>query len=252
MFVQVALIILIYMSLVFILAHFMKDNSIVDIFWGPGFMVVALYSLMISPDLDLRKAIVAFLVTLWSIRLSIHILLRNRGKGEDFRYKNWRDTWKNFILRSYLQIFLLQGFFMLVISAPVWFINASDTYPLGIFDSIGLLLFGIGFIFEAVGDLQLTLFRKDPANKGRIITSGLWQYTRHPNYFGEALLWWGIWFYALALPYGWITVIGPITITLLLRYVSGVPMLEKKYEGRADWEEYKQRTAPFIPFVKFL
>jgi len=117
-------------------------------------------------------------------------------------------------------------------------------------DIAGLLIFIFGFLFEALGDLQLVAFRKNPANTGQIITTGLWQYTRHPNYFGEALLWWGIWLMAVPVVDGIYTVLGPITITLLLRYVSGVPMLEKKYEGRLDWEEYTRKTPVFIPFLK--
>jgi steroid 5-alpha reductase family enzyme len=251
MILQVAILIFLYMTLIFVIAQFLGDNSIVDVFWGPGFVVIAAFTLIYSPDYDLRKLIVSFLIFLWGTRLALHILMRNKGKGEDFRYKQWRETWKHFLLRSYLQIFMLQGFFMLIIAAPIYYINAAPPEPLGLTDSIGLFLFGTGFFFEVIGDYQLAAFKKNGANKGKIMTTGLWELTRHPNYFGEALLWWGIGFYALAIPYGWITLISPVAITLLLRYISGVPMLEKKYEGRSDWEEYKSRTAAFIPFVKF-
>ncbi|MEI7664308.1 MAG: DUF1295 domain-containing protein, partial [Bacteroidota bacterium] len=115
-----------------------------------------------------------------------------------------------------------------------------------------LVVFGAGFMIETIGDYQLTEFKKNPANQGKIITTGLWSVTRHPNYFGEALVWWGIGCYALSFQHGWYTLAGPAVITLLLRFVSGVPMLEKKYEGRPDWEEYKSQTAPFVPFIKFL
>jgi steroid 5-alpha reductase family enzyme len=249
---EIALVIFLYMTSVFVIAMIKKDNSLADIFWGPGFIVVAIYALVQSGDMfDLRKIIVTLLIVLWGIRLAVHIHLRNSGKGEDFRYKAWRDTWRFFVLRSFLQIFMLQGLFMLIISTPVWLINFTSSEPLGFFDTLGLVLFGTGLYFESLGDHQLTEFKKDPANKGKIITTGLWSLSRHPNYFGEALLWWGIACYALSLPSGYIALIGPVTITLLLRYVSGVPMLEKKYNGRADWESYKNQTAPFIPFVKF-
>jgi steroid 5-alpha reductase family enzyme len=252
MIIQVAAVIFIYMTLIFIIAHYLKDNSIVDVFWGPGFVVVAAFTLMEATGWDVRKLVVSLLVLLWGIRLAMHILLRNRGKGEDFRYRNWRETWKNFVLRSYFQIYMLQGLFMLVISAPVWFVNSMPNAPLTPWDNAGLIVFGIGFFFEVIGDMQLTQFKKDPGNKGKIITTGLWSITRHPNYFGEALVWWGIALYAVSLPYGWVTLISPVMLTLLLRFVSGVPMLEKKYRDRPDWEEYAGKTAPFVPFLKFL
>jgi steroid 5-alpha reductase family enzyme len=250
--VEVGLVICLYMTIVFILALMRKDNSIVDVAWGIGFIVIAVYTIIQSGEVDLRKMIVSLLVLLWGLRLSFHILVRNSGKGEDFRYKAWRNTWKFFILRSFFQIFMLQGLFMLIISMPVWFINASSGGPLGLWDSLGLVVFGAGFMLEVIADYQLVEFKKDPGNKGKIITSGLWSVSRHPNYFGEALLWWGISFYALSFPSGWITLISPLIITLLLRFVSGVPMLEKKYEDHPDWPVYKAKTAAFVPFMKFL
>ncbi|MCX6281695.1 MAG: DUF1295 domain-containing protein [Bacteroidetes bacterium] len=252
MFTEIALLILIYMSLVFVLAQIAKDNSIVDIFWGLGFILIAIYSFIQDMEPDLRKWIVTFLVALWGLRLSVHVFLRNRGRGEDFRYRQWRETWKYFILRSYFQIFLLQGLFMFLIALPVYYINFNSKQVLGFWDTLGLVIFGTGFLFEAVADYQLAEFKKKPENKGRIITTGLWELCRHPNYFGEALVWWGFSFYAMSLPNGWITLISPVIITLLLRFVSGVPMLEKKYSGRPDWEDYKRKTAAFVPFVKFL
>lgn len=251
MYTEIALLVLIYMSLVFILAQIAKDNSVVDIFWGLGFILIAIYSLIQDTQPDLRKWIVTFLVALWGIRLSVHVFLRNRGKGEDFRYRRWRETWKFFVLRSYVRIFLLQGLLMFIIAFPVYYINFYSKEPLGFWDTLGLVVFGTGFLFESVADFQLMNFKKDARNTGKIMTTGLWEMTRHPNYFGEALVWWGISLYAVNLPYGWITLISPVVITLLLRFVSGVPVLEKKYEGRLDWEEYKNKTAPFIPFVKF-
>jgi len=252
MFTEIALLILIYMTLVFVLAQIARDNSIVDIFWGLGFILIAIYSMIQDTEPDLRKWIVNFLVALWGVRLSVHVFMRNRGRGEDFRYRQWRETWKFFVLRSYFQIFLLQGLFMFIIASPVYCINFYSKEPLGFLDTLGLVVFGTGFFFESVADFQLMEFKKKPENRGRIITTGLWEMSRHPNYFGEVLIWWGLSFYALNLPHGWMTLISPVIITLLLRFVSGVPMLEKKYSGRPDWEEYKKKTAAFIPFVKFL
>jgi steroid 5-alpha reductase family enzyme len=248
---EVSLVIVLYMTIVFILALMRKDNSIVDVAWGPGFIIVAVYTIIQSGEVDLRKMIVSLLVALWGLRLSFHIMVRNSGKGEDFRYKAWRDTWKYFVLRSFFQIFMLQGLFMLTISFPIWFVNFGSGGPLGPWDSLGLLVFGCGFLVEAIADYQLTEFRKDPGNKGKIITTGLWSVSRHPNYFGEALVWLGISFYALSFPNGWWTLISPLIITFLLRFVSGVPMLEKKYQNHPDWAAYKAKTAAFVPWMRF-
>lgn len=246
---QAALVVFVFMTFVFVLALILKDNSIVDIFWGLGFVVVTVFSLWHSGSIDFKKILVSSLVLVWGLRLSVHIYMRNRGRGEDFRYANWRRIWKNFVLRSFLQVFMLQGFFMLVIVWPVLHINFGASVGFGMIDVAGLVIFLTGFLFESVGDYQMVAFKKDPANAGKIINTGLWKYTRHPNYFGEALLWWGIWLMAVPVVDGIYTVLSPLVITLLLRYVSGVPMLEKKYEGRADWEEYKIKTPVFVPFL---
>ncbi|MFH1119709.1 MAG: DUF1295 domain-containing protein [Bacteroidota bacterium] len=245
---EISLVVIIYMTLAFMLALVLKDNSIVDIFWGLGFVVLTAYSLWIADNVDIKKIVVSSMVLIWGLRLTLHIFLRNRGRGEDFRYANWRRTWKFFVMRSFLQVFMLQGFFMVVIIWPVIHINQGSSVDFGMIDIAGILIFSTGFYFEAMGDYQLTRFRKNPLNSGKIITTGLWKYTRHPNYFGEALLWWGIWLMAVPVVDGIYTILSPIIITLLLRYVSGVPMLEKKYEGRADWDEYKSRTPVFVPF----
>jgi steroid 5-alpha reductase family enzyme len=238
------------MTSVFLLALLVSDNSIVDIFWGLGFILLAALSLFLSEDVGLKKVLVNLLILIWGLRLSIYIFLRNKGKGEDFRYANWRRTWKFFILRSYFQVFMLQGFFMLIISWPVLHINNNISAGFGMLDALGVALFITGFLFEVIGDYQLYSFKKDPENKNKLITNGLWKITRHPNYFGEALLWWGIWLMAVPVVDGILTMLSPIVITWLVRYVSGVPMLEKKYKGRPDWEEYASKTPVFVPFVK--
>ncbi len=246
-----ALVVFVYMSLVFVLALVLRDNSIVDIFWGLGFIVLTVFSIVRNDSPGVLQILVALMVLIWGLRLSVHIFKRNLGRGEDFRYANWRRTWKFFILRSFLQVFMLQGFFMLVISWPVLHVlnNPSPAVP-GFIHASGLLVFLTGFLFEAIGDYQLAVFRKNPENSGKIITTGLWKLTRHPNYFGEALLWWGFWLLALPQLDGIYTVVSPLAITWLLRYVSGVPMLEKKYEGRPDWEAYKAKTPVFVPFMR--
>jgi steroid 5-alpha reductase family enzyme len=250
--ISIAFVIWLYMTIAFLYALIRKDNSVVDIFWGPGFIVVAAYSLIVTGNLNPQTIVLNLLVCLWGLRLAVHIYLRNKGKGEDFRYKAWRDTWKFFILRSYFQIFMLQGIFMFIIASPVYFVNRHSTGSFHVNDYIGIVLFFTGFWFETVGDYQLTKFKKNPENKGKIITTGLWSITRHPNYFGETLLWWGIGLFPLSYYQGWIMLISPVMITLLLRFVSGVPMLEKKYRNHPQWNDYKQKTAAFVPFVRFL
>jgi steroid 5-alpha reductase family enzyme len=187
------------------------------------------------------------LVTIWGIRLSWHIFLRNKNKTEDFRYLAWRNEWgKWFYIRSFFQVYMLQGLFLFVISSPIFFINNTLEIQNNIWTWIGATIWLIGFLFETIGDAQLSIFKK--SNKNKIIESGLWKYTRHPNYFGEVLLWWGIWLMSLVNLQNFWGVIGPLTIHYLILYVSGVPMLEKKYEGNPDFENYKKRTNRFLPW----
>jgi steroid 5-alpha reductase family enzyme len=244
-----ALIIFIYMIMIFLLAQVMTDNSIVDIGWGIGFIFIAAFTLFVG-EVNLRKVIINAFVFLWGMRLSIYLFIRKKDQGEDFRYRNWRKTWKYFVFRSFFQVFMLQGFIMLIVALPILRINSAAPREFGFYDVIGLLFYLSGFIFEAIGDRQMSQFRNRPENADKLMTTGLWKLTRHPNYFGEAILWWGIWLFAIPEINGLFTIIGPVTITLLLRYVSGVPLLEKKYEGSPDWEAYKLKTPVFIPFLK--
>lgn len=235
------------MNVIFVLALILKNNSIIDIFWGMGFMIVAC-SLAIQIDsLNFTQILFGSFLSAWAIRLSLHIFLRNKGHAEDFRYANWRKTWKNFILRSYFQVFILQGLMMLIISLPLIAIFNTDFQGHLFYTITGSLIFISGFLTETLADYQLIRFRNNPENKGHIIKSGLWKYSRHPNYFGEALLWWGLWMISLPGTLWYITILSPIVITLLLRYVSGVPMLEKKYGNHPEWETYCNQTPVFVP-----
>ncbi len=246
----IALAVWLYMTLVFGVALLRRDNSLADIAWGLGFVLVALLSLDYRAGPSVRSWVATALILIWGVRLAIHIGIRNLGRGEDFRYAQWRKQWgKSFLLRAYLQVFMLQGFFLILISYPVWLINRTNRPGLTLLDGVGILIWCVGFGFEAVGDYQLTRFKRDPANRGRIMTRGLWAYTRHPNYFGEALLWWGIFGLALSLPSGWTAIISPILITFLLVKVSGVPMLEKKYAENPEFQAYKKRTSAFFPWL---
>jgi steroid 5-alpha reductase family enzyme len=237
------------MTAVFFVGLLKKDNSIVDIAWGSGFVLVGVVTFFLRPGFEARHVLIGLLVTVWGVRLAAHIYLRRRGRGEDFRYAKWRQDWGRwFVPRSFLQVFMLQGVFMLIIASPIIIVNRSLEKGLTILDALGGLLWLVGFLFEAVGDYELKRFKQKPESKGRILTDGLWKYTRHPNYFGEATLWWGIFLIALSVPGGWVTIISPLTIGFLLLRVSGVTMLERKYAGNEEFVSYARRTSAFIPW----
>ena len=243
-----ALVVLGYMTCWFVVALLRKRNDVADVAWGPGFVVVAGLALALQRPPSARLLLVAVLVALWAMRLAVHIASRGRGKAEDYRYAEWRRQWGRwFYLRTYLQVFVLQGLFMLAISASVVAVGANRGGPLGWLDAFGAAVWLVGFVFETVGDRQLAAFLRDPANAGSLIQGGLWRYSRHPNYFGEATQWWGLWLIALSVPWGWAAAVSPVAITYTLLFVSGIPLLEKRFEGRADWAEYKARTSAFVP-----
>ncbi len=244
-----AYIVFFHMTYFYIVSLIKKDSGIVDIGWGLGFVFIAITTLVMGKNLYLKQILITILILLWGMRLAVYIFFRNRGKAEDWRYKKWRDDWgKNFALRAYFQIFMLQGLFMFIISTPIILVNSSDIETLSLFDVLGTLIWTFGFIFETLGDLQLYQFKKDANNKGKIMKSGVWKYTRHPNYFGEVTMWWGIFLIALPLSNGIFTIISPILITFLLLKVSGIPLLEKKYKGNKEYEEYKKITSVFFPY----
>lgn len=238
-----------YMSAWFIVACITKRNDVADIAWGLGFVTMSWIAFAFS-DFSARSLLVNLLVTIWGMRLAWHIALRNLQKSEDSRYAAWRASWNYFYLRSYVQIFLLQGVFLYIILFPVLFVHTSTSIPLTLIDATGVAIWIIGFLFESVSDHQLKQFLKDPAHKGKIMDQGLWAYSRHPNYFGEVLQWWGIFLCAASLPSGYLTMVGPLLITFLILFISGVPLLEKKYAGRPDFEVYKKRTSVFVPMPR--
>lgn len=244
-----AAILYIYMSAWFVVSLLKRRNDVADVAWGLGFVLLSTTALLLAEEITLRGMLVTTLVSIWGLRLAYHIHKRNRGKAEDYRYQAWREAWgKWFYLRSYAQVYLLQGALLFLIIQPVLFINKGEDLPLDILDLVGLGVWTLGFIFESIGDSQLARFLKDPESKGKLMQSGLWRYTRHPNYFGEVTQWWGLWLIALSLPGGLITVIGPITITVLILKISGIPLLENKMANHPDFAEYKRKTSVFIPW----
>ncbi len=247
-FLDVLLLVLAYFTAFFIMGTILKNNSIVDIGWGMGFVLIAWYLMTSNENSFIPRTMIAILVTIWGFRLFYHIMKRNVGKTEDFRYRTWREEWGKWVVpRAFFQVYMLQGFFMLVISMPIILIrNQEDPYLRSLF-IIGLLIWLVGFFFESVGDKQLKDFLGDSSNKGRIMNQGLWRYTRHPNYFGEATMWWGIFLIALSGNVPVWAIISPITITFLLLFVSGVPLLEKSMKKVPGYKEYAEITSIFFP-----
>jgi steroid 5-alpha reductase family enzyme len=246
-FIHCFLIIIVYASIWFAISVYKKRNDVADIAWGLGYVMLCVYLFIRYPTSQV-SILLYTLVTIWGLRLSLHIYTRNKNKTEDFRYKAWRDEWgKFFFLRSYLQVFLLQGVFLLIIISPV--IHAAIAAPMhwNIFTWIGVCCWMIGFYFQVVADWQLAAFKSDKNNKGLIIQTGLWKYSRHPNYFGEILMWWSIFIITIPFTNSFYFIVSPFTITLLLVFVSGIPMLEKKYKGNSVFEDYKKRTSALIP-----
>lgn len=250
LFLTAGAVILVFMCLLWLLSLALKNASIVDIFWGIGFVIITWVAFVLASQGYLpRKQLIAVLVTIWGLRLAIHIAIRNWGKPEDFRYAKWRQEngarWWWF---SFFQVFLLQGSLMWIISTPILAAQTSG-FPVILtpLDMIGVILWIIGFLFEAIGDLQLMFFKATDSNRGKVLTTGLWKYTRHPNYFGEAVVWWGYYFIALAAGFWW-TAFSPILMTYLLLKVSGVAMLERTMKTKPGYEDYMQKTSSFVPW----
>lgn len=238
-----------HMLFFFMVAVWRKRNDVADIAWGLGFIVVTLVALVRLEQLSVVHYILGTLVTLWGLRLATHIYIRNRGKEEDYRYKAWREEWgKWWLPRSFFQVFLLQGLLLLVVVSPVLVASSFVDVAVGWWVGVGVLVWLIGFFFETVGDYQLAVFLNNESNKGKVMSRGLWRYTRHPNYFGEISMWWGIGLIAIGTPVGWLGLMGPLTITFLITRVSGIPMLEARYTGNAEYDEYKSKTSVLVPW----
>lgn len=244
-----AKIIFVFMNVMFVIAQIKKDNSIVDIGWGLGFLSVTIGLVIATGFRSVVQLSFLAMIALWSLRLAGYIFKRNRGTGEDYRYAAWRKEWgRNVVWRAYLQVFMLQGFIMWIILSPAYALFYGQHTELGIQHILGIILWSIGFYFEAVGDAQMMRFKADSANKGKVMNKGLWKYTRHPNYFGDALLWWGLGVFSFSTQLWWLSFIGPTVMTFFLLKVSGVAMLERKYKGDSRYSEYQRTTNAFLPW----
>lgn len=229
-----------------------RNVTIVDSLWGMGFVIVAWLTFSMSDGYQYRKLLIAILVTLWGLRLSIYLSWRNWGKGEDPRYGSWREkSGERFWLDSLFKVFILQALFLWAISVAVQIGQLAST-PAGLtwLDGLGVIVWLGGFIFESLGDWQLARFKSDSANSGRVMDRGLWAYTRHPNYFGEFLVWWGIFLITLSTPNSWWTIMSPIIVTAVLLKMTGIPLTEQELvKNRPGYSEYVQRTSAFVPWL---
>jgi steroid 5-alpha reductase family enzyme len=248
---QALLVILILMTCLWIVSVFIKNVSIVDLFWGIGFVISAAFYFMKTDGLLLRKIVLLSLVAIWGFRLSIYLAWRNYRKEEDFRYREFRKKYgeKRYWWISFFQTFLLQGVLMWLISAPL--LGAQFYGPakaFNILDLIGIIFWITGILFEAGGDFQLSVFKAKPENRGKILDKGFWRYTRHPNYFGDSSIWWGYGFICLAAG-SYLPALGSLLMTLLIIKVSGVVLLEKSLkEHKPQYKEYIRKTSAFIPW----
>jgi len=228
-----------------------KNSSLIDLFWGILFLIASgIYFALTDEGVQSRKMLLLAMVTIWSLRLSIYLAWRNWGKGEDFRYRKWREEHgDHWWWRSFLQVFLLQSLLAWIISIPLLAAMAgASPAHLTVLDGLAVMVWLVGFFFEAVGDFQLARFKADPANKGQVLSTGVWRYTRHPNYFGEAAQWWGYYLVALAAGGFW-TIYAPLLMTGLLLRVSGVALLEKTLtKTRPEYQEYIATTSAFVPW----
>ena len=239
------------MIAVWLLSLLRKDASVVDIFWGLGFVLIATVSSAIAKGYGPRKILIVVLTAVWGIRPAAHIFWRNRGKGEDFRYRAMRARYgKRFAIMSLITVFGLQGSLMWIISIPLQVAQISPLPArLGVLDWIGASVWLIGFVFESVGDFQLALFKSAAENRGKVMNCGLWRYTRHPNYFGDSLVWWGFFLIAVSAPSGIWTVISPLIMTGLLMKVSGVTLLERTLtKTKPGYRDYMRTTSAFAPW----
>lgn len=243
------LIIMGLMTLLWLLSVYLKNASIVDPFWGTGFVVLAWFYFSQTGGADGRNLLITSLATIWGLRLSLYLLWRNWGKGEDPRYQQFRQNYgpDRYWWFSFFQVFLLQGVLMLLVSTPLLGAQIRGG-GLNWLDGVATAVFLIGFAFEAGGDFQLARFKANPANKGKLLTSGFWRYTRHPNYFGDSAVWWSFGLFSLAAGSFWPT-LGAVLMTVLIIRVSGVALLEKNLkQSKPGYEAYVKNTNAFFPW----
>lgn len=237
------------MCLLWLLSLWLRNASIVDPFWGTGFVLLAWWSGLQYPAIGPRALLMCGLVTVWGLRLSLYLLWRNAGHGEDYRYASMRrQHGPRFWWISLGTVFLLQGGILWLVALPILMTTAPTAQSAwNVWDLAGVFLWGLGLTFEVVGDWQLAAFQSDPGNRGQVLRRGLWRYTRHPNYFGDFCVWWGLYLIAVA-GGAWWTLFSPLLMSILLMRISGVTLLEATIEERRpDYAAYRRSTNAFFP-----
>lgn len=238
---------LILIHLFYLFAVIKKNLSVIDTAWGLGFILISLTGAKLNHFDHLKENITMLMVLLWGIRLASFIYFRNKNLGEDFRYRNWRNEWGEKTNQiAYFKVYLLQFFLMSLVALPLFAVHQSNTPQLSLLNIAGIVTWGIGLIWETVADYQKSQFKKKIENQNKVMKTGLWSLSRHPNYFGEILLWWGISITVFNIEIWW-ALIGPLILNLLIWKVSGVPLLEVKHADNLEYQLYKAATPTLIP-----
>lgn len=251
LYLQLILVIFIYMTVLFGIAQWLKNNAIVDIGWPFGFVIIAISSLILTQNVSFTAFVTTSLIALWGARLGVYLWMRAYGKPEDFRYANFRKQWgKNVVVIAFFRVFMLQGTVMLIVAYPIIVsaANSTEDHHL-LFTIIGTLVWIVGYFFQVIGDAQLARFKKNRKSKEDVLRTGLWAYTRHPNYFGEACMWWGLAIIVLPVKLGFIALFTAFIMNVFLLKISGVPFLDRRYAQNSDYQQYKQTTNRFIPWI---
>jgi steroid 5-alpha reductase family enzyme len=239
------LLLLAFMTVAFVIAKLRNRIDTVDMAWGLGFVISAVA--VAVQHRTIACFLIALLVSVWGLRLSIHIGLRARSRGEDPRYEAMSKKWKgNKWLRAYVSIFLLQGILIWIVGLPIMLAANSVIHGLLWLNIVGDIVWAVGFVIEAMSDYQLSKFLKRK-NHPKVMQEGLWHYSRHPNYFGELTQWWGIGIICLQVSYGWLGLLGPLSLSLLIIFVSGIPPIEKRHQKDPAYAAYTARTSSLIP-----
>ncbi len=248
MILQVALLLASLTCAWFIISLILKRNDVADMAWGFNAVCISAFLFASYAAESVTARTIATLIIVWGVRLSWHIGRRIARTDEDHRYATWRKQWGTwFIVRSFLQVYVLQSVLLFIVISPLLIASRSSDTRIGPVAMVGTAVWIIGFIVETMADRQLSAFVRDAKSKGKLMMNGLWRYSRHPNYFGEVVQWWGIGIIAFAAASAWLSFAGPISITLLILFVSGVPLAEARMATKPGFAEYKKRTSIFVP-----
>jgi steroid 5-alpha reductase family enzyme len=245
-FIELSVLLFVYLSSMVVVACYKEDTSIANFTWGGGVLLVTLYTFFRMSNFLLQQIIATICIALWASRLIMYVYTRYTGK--DPRFTTWKWQGLKALIINTIWVFG-QLLMIAIMSYAVVLINIYNMpHALSLLDVVGIIIWIGGYCIEMISDNQLFAFLHNPANKGKVMDSGLWRYSRHPNYFGESTMWVGIYILALSIPYGWTAFITPLTITFLLRFVTGVPLLENAMKDNAAYQEYKRKTNTFIPW----